>query len=154
MKTGAGRKWWLLLLMPLFMQNVCGKHDDMLSEPDQYITWRMNGTSSVLTVPKDSLIFSRVNNSTSLSATSKPVSNTSIDISFDSPQQGGNYSSSNFASQVNGRYYVQGAAPLSVIVSVYGSSGQYLIGNFSGSVTDTITAALLPVSGEFRIKVK
>ena len=150
-------KWWLLLFVPLLMQNVCGKRDegDMIIPPnaDQYVTWRVNNNSGSLQVPVDSLDYYFSGNSTSVYGMTKPAMSTYFELSFDGPQQNGNYTASNFVVMTGGRYYFSSGSPVAVNVTTYGTAGQYLVGNYSGTVKDSL-ANTFPVSGLFRIKVR
>ena len=158
MKAVFRSKWWLLLFVPMLMQNVCGKRDegDMIIPPnaDQYVTWRVNNTNGSLQVPTDSLDYYFSNNSTSVYGMTRPTMSTYFQLSFDGPQQNGNYAASNFVVMSGGRHYYSSASPISVNVTTYGGVGQYMIGNYTGTVKDSTTSNTVPVSGTFRIKVR
>jgi len=158
MKAFLIKRWWLLLVAPLLMQNVCGKHDDgidiSLPNADEYVTSNTTVVNGNLTSPADSLGVFRTGNRTSLYGMSRPTATTYIEISFDGPQQNGNYLATNFVVVAGGKRYFPAPTPVQVNVTSYGSIGQYIVGVYSGNAKDSATSAIVPVSGFFRIKNK
>ena len=140
------------------MQNVCGKQDDddMIVTPnaDQYVTWHVNSSNGNLQVPSDSLDYYYSGNTTSVYGMTRPSMSTYFELSFNGPQQSGNYTASNFVVMSGGRHYYSSTSPISVSVTTYGSAGQYMIGNYSGIVKDSSNSTTIPVSGTFRVKVR
>lgn len=112
----------------------------------------MSGASGNLQVPADSLSFYSTGSSTEIYGMTNPTPTTQFTISFDGPQQSGTYPANYFYVLAGGKYYVSTAVPLQVRVTTYGPAGQYVIGTYSGNVKDSTTSAIIPVSGEFRIK--
>jgi hypothetical protein len=147
---------WLLLLTPFFIQGVCNKDNDDVEAPnsDQYVTWQISGANGNLKLPADSLDFYWMGNGTAIYGMTKPVPTTAFAIVFGGQQQTGTYAASNFAIYSGGKYYVPTSTPLQVNVTSYGGVGQHVMGTYSGNVKDSATSAIIPVSGEFRIKNK
>ena len=148
------KNWWLLLLTPILLHGVCNKENVDVPPPnaDQYVTWKINGASGNLQSPVDSLSFYGMGNSTAIYGSTNPVPTTAFAIAFVGSQQSGTYSADYIYLLSGGKYYVSTAIPLQVSVTTYGTAGQYVIGTYSGNVKDSTTSAIIPVSGEFRIK--
>lgn len=148
-------KWrlWLLLLLPVFSGNVCGRHyaDDIIPLGDRYVTWRTFSFQSNLTTPADSIGFSRTG-STSVVYGTGTANTKHFYLSFNGQQSTGNYNSIAFSLVLNGRYYIQTGAPLQINVSQYGSQGQYITGSYGGIVKDSLANTTIAISGEFRAK--
>ena len=157
MKTKPNLKIWsLLFFIPVFIFGVCSKEDEELKTltSDQYVTWKITGANGYLQIPNDTLNINYFGGSTSIFGVTPPPGSTSFSISFTGQQQAGIYAANYFYVYTNGRYYVPTASPIQINVTNYGASGQYVTGNYSGSVKDSTTSATMPVSGEFRIKNK
>lgn len=156
MKLPLMKNWWLVLLAPLFMQNVCSKESDnediQLPNADQYATWKTSAINGSMTMPTDSLDFYHMGNNTAFYGMTKPARTTYFELSFDGPQQNGNYTATSFVVVAGGKHYYPSSTPVQVNVTTYGGLGQYVVGTYSGNVLDSATSAVVPVSGAFRIK--
>jgi hypothetical protein len=154
--TSFARKFWLLLLAPLFIQGVCNKDNNDLEQPnaDEFVTWKISGANGSLTVAPDSLSMYRWGTSTAIYGTTQwnSTSPAYFALSFDGPEQSGTYQATEFMVVAGGKYYVPASAPLQVNVTNYGSTGQYMVGTYNGAVKDSATSATLSVSGSFKIK--
>lgn len=145
----------LVLVAPLFMYNVCGKHDPIelpdFPNTDEYFTWRIPGYNGNLTAPPDSILYSRTSNTNIFVAYNSSGSVNSY-VSFDGAQTAGTYSSSNFIIYTSGKYYVPGSSPIQINVSVFGTAGQPITGSYAGTVRDSTTSATQTVTGNFKVK--
>ena len=148
------KKWSLLFFIPVFIFGVCSKEDGEFKTPnaDQYVTWKISGASGNLQVPSDTLKLDYFGGATSIFGVTPPPGTTSFSISFTGAQQAGTYAARYSYVITNGKYYVPSATRIQINVTNYGSTGQYVIGNYSGHVKDSATSATMSVSGEFRIK--
>lgn len=144
----------LLLLAPLFIQGVCNKSNTDVPAPtsDEYATWSIAGGNGSFSVPADSITLYRFGSTTSVYGMTRTNASTYFEISFEGPQQSGNYPATSFQVLAGGKYYVPTATPVQVNVSTYGATGGYVIGTYSGPVKDSATAATVNVSGSFRVK--
>ncbi|HVF95869.1 MAG TPA: hypothetical protein VM871_01025, partial [Flavisolibacter sp.] len=126
--------------------------DLQIPNADQYVTWRANNTNGSLTSPADSLDFYRMGNNTAVYGMSQPVRSNYFELSFDGPQQNGNYTATNFVVVAGGKHYYPASTPVQVMVTSYGSAGKYIVGTYTGNATDSASLSVVPVSGAFRIK--
>jgi hypothetical protein len=143
----------LLLLSPIFIQGVCSKEDaPSPSASDQFVTWTINGIQGRLATPVDSISQFIQGNATYVYGMTKPTPITAFGVAFEGIGPG-TYPARYYGVFVGGKYYVPSTTPVQVVVTAYGSSGQFIEGTYSGNVRDSLTSAVLPVSGSFRVKV-
>ena len=153
---------FLLFTASLFIKAGCSKSnediDSGIPEADQYVTWNINNAKGVLQSPADSL-FGYVN-SGSTSIHGGTTYNAPNPIYFSAAFSGittGTFSLTDLNILTNGRYYINTSTATQVTVTTYGSTGQYLIGSYSGSVKDSTgngqtSTAVYPIRGIFKVK--
>lgn len=150
-------KWklFLLLVSPLFIYGLCNKGEDELPTPttDQYVTWKITGHSGNITNPPDNIGVAHPTGKTVLAGTNT-TTGSDFYVNFTGANAAGTYPTSSFIVYVGGKYYIQKATatPLQVNVTTYGVTGQYIIGNYSGTLQDSTSSSTVAVSGEFRVK--
>lgn len=144
---------FLLLLAPLFIQGLCNK-DDAEITADEYVTWQISGQGGELKSPTDSLSFYHTNNTTYIYGQTRTSNAVGFGASFSGAQAAGNYFTEDFYLQANGNTYFQGTTPLQVIVSSYGTAGNYVTGTYSGIIKTSLSSPNYNITGTFRIKNK
>jgi hypothetical protein len=150
------KKWWLLLLIPVFSNGICNRsNDDVIAPPsgDQYVTWSIAGANGNLSSPPDSIGMVRQGNTTVIFGMNANNS-TNFYAAFARAQAAGTYPSSDILIYTNGRYYVQTGTPVQVNVTNYGAQGQYITGTYSGNVKDSTAGTTVAISGQFKVKNK
>jgi hypothetical protein len=139
----------LSVLSFLIIAAACSKDND--NPGDEYVTWNMSANNGGLSNPPDSLTMYRWSNETSVYGMSQS-GDTYFELTFPGAQAAGTYTASSFLVRVNGNYYVPATTPVQVNVITYGTSGQYLIGTYSGTIKDSATSSNAVVTGTFRVK--
>jgi hypothetical protein len=138
-----------LVLSLLIAVTACNKSDkeEDVSAPnsDQYIYWNFKGSHVALSVPSDTIVATNFTPLTTLTAYS---TTNGIAISFSSMTTG-TFVSDYFQIHTNSKDY-----PGSVTLNVteYGTVGNYIVGTYSGNITDSTANQAYAVSGGFRMK--
>lgn len=147
-------KWFLLLVFSLFILVSCSKsnEDSNFLNSDQYITWKLNGVSGMISKPTDTLILNHNNNTTSLACADSPALTTYVQIFFDGAAQSGTYTSNRFQFSINGKNYEPSSTPLQINIKSFGAIGQIVSGSYSGKIKESFSSVTEAISGNFQLK--
>jgi len=152
-------KWRILLVLvaPLFMYNVCGKHDDVFNLPDspntdEYFTFRIPGYNGNVTNPPDSVTYGFYpgNKNVIVSYTASGLMNTYI--SYNGPQSVGTYSATYFNVFNTGKYFVGIGTPVQINITSFGPVGQNIVGSYAGPARDSLGSGTYTINGNFKVK--
>lgn len=131
--------------VPVGNLNACG------TAISQFATFVVNGGTTSYVQPADSLVAFRNGNATSVYLSGISSANQDASFTFTGDAAPGVYPVTGLSiTRGNTRYTQEGT--ISVSISEYGITGQFIAGNFSGNVKDNMTNAVVPVTGNFRIK--
>jgi hypothetical protein len=149
--------WKLLLLFvaPLFMFNVCGKHDDDIDfttpNADEFVTWRIPGYNAYVAAPDSVTYGYYATGVKSVVVSYTPSGSSSTYFNFDGTAAG-NFSASYFNIYHAGKYFVGTSSPVQISVSSFGGPGQLIMGTYSGTVKDSTSPQTFNISGEFKVR--
>ena len=152
-------KWKTLLVLvaPLFMYSVCGKHDDVVSLPDypnsdEYFTFRATGYDGNLTNPPDSVIYGYYNGAKNVITGYNQSGLLNSYVSFTGPQTPGTYTASYFNVFNIGKYFVTTTTPIQITITDFGGPGQNITGTYQGQAKDSLGFSTYNIHGTFKVK--
>lgn len=152
--------WKLLLVLfaPLFMFNVCGKHDqvDEILPPDhpntdEYFTFRFPGHNINVTTP-DSVVYGYYNGTRNVIVSYTGSNSHNTYMSYNAAQNAGGYPGEYLNIYTGGKYYVSTGQTFHVIVDNIGAIGQDITGSYSGTLKDSVGTNTYTVTGTFKVK--
>jgi hypothetical protein len=142
----------LFLVSPLIYLSCTQEDTPSPNATEQFVSWTINGVQGRLSTPVDSISQFVQGSSTYIYGLTKPNPITAFGVAFEGIKTG-TYPARYYGVFVGGKYFVPSTVPVQVVVTSYGTAGQFIEGTYSGNVKDSVSAVVFPVSGSFRVKV-
>jgi len=117
----------------------------------RYINFKINSINYTLIPPADSITTYRQSSTTNINAYTLSAPNRNFYLTFTGTASTGTFPISQLIIYTeNGTYVAQ--ENISVIITEYGNTSQFITGSFNGNVKDSMGTSVFPINANFRVK--
>jgi hypothetical protein len=160
---------FMLTSASLLLNTSCQKEDNKVEDEiyipkaDQYLTWNFDASTDSIIIPRDSMWVKKeegvifIQAIDSLAKVTTPYASKSCWLAFREEEGGSlNFLSLGFLfNNVNySDYYTQFQEGITVRITEYGDSTEYISGIYSGMIRDSLDLSEHPIRGAFRVKMQ